>query len=693
MKIRRWLILFAAAAMVATAQPNRSAEAALGAARRMEEAEGNFSGAIEAYKKFLAQYGKDRTLAAKALVRMGQCYEKLGDNEARKAYERVVREFSDQKDAVAEARRHLGGNGGSQTGVTAQFVMSANGYAPGRAVSRDGRYGASVSLRPVEARTDRIVNIHDLVTGEVRPVVSSDPAVADLSGALISPDGTAVAYARNPVKGPAEVWIAASGSAPRRLFTGGAPRAWSPDGKYLLAVAAAEGDKPARKLLLPAEGGDPVVVGTGRFPDARFSPDGSRFAFLKPRASGGDKYDIYAQPTKGGAEIALVENFGTVSSPVFSRDGKHLLFISDRTGTEDLWSIPLVDGAAGGPPVLVKQQVSQLIGMTDAGDCYYRVGYVAFTLYVTGFDSQSGKVTTRPTAITDRNLNLGGTWSPDGEYLAYTSQVPVASSFEMKLVVRSTKTGQERTMTAKELLQDDLPYWWQPQWFPDSHSLLLGTMNGKLHRLDVRTFEVRPVLGGESLYGSTGLWANGMRRAATLSPDGHTLFYNDSDASGEEMRIYRRDLDGGAAQELCRLPGRTVGFLSVSRAGGRLLFANRRVESAADGEKKQSYTIMTLATTGGEPQVLYRTSDPNITDGPKWSADGRWVLFSRATIDGYSIPAEGGEPQALGIGPMHYLYPNSAHPDGKQILWTDEDGGGQLWVLKNLFGGTKAARN
>jgi hypothetical protein len=39
---------------------------------------------------------------------------------------------------------------------------------------------------------------------------------------------------------------------------------------------------------------------------------------------------------------------------------------------------------------------------------------------------------------------------------------------------------------------------------------------------------------------------------------------------------------------------------------------------------------------------------------------------------------------------MHYIYPNSAHPDGKLILWTD--GGGQLWVLKNLFGGTKPAR-
>ena len=68
------------------------------------------------------------------------------------------------------------------------------------------------------------------------------------------------------------------------------------------------------------------------------------------------------------------------------------------------------------------------------------------------------------------------------------------------------------------------------------------------------------------------------------------------------------------------------------------------------------------------------------------------MLFSRQHGDVYSIPAEGGEPRPLGIGPMHWLYVNSMHPDGKQFLLTDEDGGGQLWVLKNLFSEAKAKR-
>src|SRR6266498_4157830 len=115
MTIQRYLLPFLAAVMLAAAQP-RNSDAALGAARHLEEAEGNYPAAIEAYKKFLAQYGKDRARSAKVLVRMGQCYEKLGDAESRKAYERVVREFGDQKEAAEAARVRLAALGGGAAG-------------------------------------------------------------------------------------------------------------------------------------------------------------------------------------------------------------------------------------------------------------------------------------------------------------------------------------------------------------------------------------------------------------------------------------------------------------------------------------------------------------------------------------------------------------------------------------------------
>ena len=247
-----------------------------------------------------------------------------------------------------------------------------------------------------------------------------------------------------------------------------------------------------------------------------------------------------------------------------------------------------------------------LLGINDAGDCYYGTGFFKSTLYVAGFDGQTGKLSTRPKPITGRNFNLGGSWSPDGEYLAYTSQVGVLPNLEMKVVIRSIKTGEERQMTPKELLKDYLGYWWEPQWFPDSRSLFLGTLDGKLHRMDIRTFEVRPLLGGQSVLP----YRTGAKRAAALAPDGRTIYYWERDPKGQETHILRRDLDGSAEKEVCRLYGDIDG---QRRFRPMAVACCSRVAYAAtvsgDGGKKRSFAIMTVGVSGGEPKEVYKTSE------------------------------------------------------------------------------------
>src|SRR5262245_59267470 len=83
------------------------ADTTLQKAIRKETIEGDLKGAIELYRQAVRQAGKDRAIAAKALVNMGSCFEKLGDAEARKAFEQVVRDYADQKEAVAIARARL----------------------------------------------------------------------------------------------------------------------------------------------------------------------------------------------------------------------------------------------------------------------------------------------------------------------------------------------------------------------------------------------------------------------------------------------------------------------------------------------------------------------------------------------------------------------------------------------------------
>src|SRR5579863_3344345 len=106
MKLRKLTLALAAAALLLA-----QADTTLQKAIRKETIEGDLKGAIELYQKAIGQAGKDRTTAAQALLRLGDCYEKQGDKQARQAYERLVKEFGDSKEA-SQARAKLASLGG-----------------------------------------------------------------------------------------------------------------------------------------------------------------------------------------------------------------------------------------------------------------------------------------------------------------------------------------------------------------------------------------------------------------------------------------------------------------------------------------------------------------------------------------------------------------------------------------------------
>ncbi|GAH84167.1 unnamed protein product, partial [marine sediment metagenome] len=60
-----------------------------------ERGEGNLEEAIALYKKVVAET-KDESLAAKAQLRIGICYEKLGMKEAQKAFQKVIDNYPGQ---------------------------------------------------------------------------------------------------------------------------------------------------------------------------------------------------------------------------------------------------------------------------------------------------------------------------------------------------------------------------------------------------------------------------------------------------------------------------------------------------------------------------------------------------------------------------------------------------------------------
>jgi Tol biopolymer transport system component len=330
-----------------------------------------------------------------------------------------------------------------------------------------------------------------------------------------------------------------------------------------------------------------------------------------------------------------------------------------------------------------------VLDVTPEGDCYYRTATITRDLYVAGVDPQSGKLTTQPKQITSRDLSYGAAWSPDGEQLAYLASRGQREPRKLVVVVRSGKNGEERELSPKDPLN---VYSEKPQWFPDGRSLFVHSWDGKLHQFDVQTGELRPFLESVEItpYGDAA--GNvGYNTYVTLSPDGRAVYYLEWDREAHQTRILRLGVQDGTAKELCRLDADNVGHLSVSPDGSHLAFLRSRKKPV------EVWTIMTVATTGGEPKEVYRASPPYLKN-TVWSKDGRRLFFMTGFLPSgipaseiYSVPAEGGEPQPLGIK-LHDLYFLSLHPDGKQLVFADEQWNNQLWVLKNLFPAAKASR-
>ena len=188
----------------------------------------------------------------------------------------------------------------------------------------------------------------------------------------ISPDGTRVAFTRVTVDSEedrylTQLWIAgAAGGEPRPLTSGtrdSSPR-WSPDGTSIAFVRVAEAEKPGQIWVLPMDGGE-AAARTALVKGAcapSWSPDGKRIVFSsgtnpalddpekkKPKNeparvvtrpvfrennAGFVEYDhrdhVWVVDAAGGTPRPLTHGEFSEEAPRFSRDGKHVLFLSDR---------------------------------------------------------------------------------------------------------------------------------------------------------------------------------------------------------------------------------------------------------------------------------------------------------------------------------------------------------------------------
>ena len=460
------------------AQTTAQAEKLLESARHKEVMDGDLKAAIEQYRKIAAQFSKQPEVAAQALLKMGQCQEKLGQAEARKSYERIVREYSGAEQYAAAARARLAALGNLASGPNPRLIAEEDGWEAA-GPSPDGRF-------LLEWGTNGDMYLSDLQAGQTRRIVKEP-----WWDAAISPDGRQVAFLRRPNNTYYELRIVGTdGSAERLLWKaekdwGAWGVQWFPDGKRIM-VPLWQGREASRIVAISATDGAVKTVWEGKQDkrdDPRLSPDGKSVVYTRRVRDTPLTHELWLLRLEDRSETLLFEGQSYLGYPQWTPDGAGVVFLSDRRApgvTLDLWLLRTSGGRPLGFPALVKTGLGEMSDghpaafasgpITRDGTYYFhrKKNGEMRQLLTTKFDPETGKTVGAPSFFSRKG---GESWSPsfsrDGRWLAYLSKDPGSSL--PSLVIQSVETGEERVVPTTP---NPLKLGWVTM-FPDGRSVLV----------------------------------------------------------------------------------------------------------------------------------------------------------------------------------------------------------------------------
>ena len=272
------------------------------------------------------------------------------------------------------------------------------------------------------------------IDGENANNLTEDSPDPDVSPSF-SPNGESIAF-RSGRDGGGIFVMGATGESVRRLTDFGFDPTWSPDAAKVLFATVGVGPNPYGHSVVSSlwtvdvATEEPTKIFDGDAVQPDWSPNGHRIAYwaVPLVEGGGGQRDIWTIPAGGGDPVAVTNDDAVDWSPVWSPDGNYLYFSSDRSGSMNLWRVPIDEETGdtlGLPDPVTAETFGELAGLTislDGKRLAYHVYNVTSNIMKVGFDPANKTVLGDPKFVTTGSGNFSThDVSSDGMSLVFRS--------------------------------------------------------------------------------------------------------------------------------------------------------------------------------------------------------------------------------------------------------------------------------
>ncbi len=480
----------------------------------------------------------------------------------------------------------------------------------------------------------------------------------------------------------------------------------SPDGDWFVF------DMLGDLYRVPLGGGEaePIASGVEWNFQPRFSPDGSKIAFVSDR-SGGD--NIWIMNADGSEPRAVSsEKDHLLHSPSWSPDGAFLAaqkgYVSTRSiPAGEIWlyhegggdGLQLVERPGG---EAAQKNIAEPTFSPDGRYVYYSQDVTSGRVWQYGKDStgqifairrldrETGRV---ETFVSGAGGAVRPTPSPDGKYLAFIKRLPGLVS---ALYLKELESGLEWAI--HDAYERDLQETSGSQgnanafsWTPDSRSIVFWS-GGTFQRIDVESRQVTEI--PVHVRAEKKIWPAlrfshevapetfrvRMPRWLQYSPDGNTVLF---EAQG---RLWTRPASGGAPRRLTSQEEHFEFFPSYSADGRNIVYVSWHDEELG--------AVRVVPAGGGDGRVISPAKGHYVE--PTFSPDGTSVAYRKFTGGAALSPAFSGEPGiyvvATAGGEAKRVSRSGSNPqfarDGERIYFSRNTQGTQLGLYSVDRNGT-----